>query len=359
MRKLSRAKHKSSRKVAAQTATFSFSKVVVLTTLLSFATSADAAGDCEVRASKHPEVANRSVVIAFPDGRELTIVGHNHGVRTAAEVVLQLAGRSPEEASNEDYVGDLEFQLEQKPDAARDSKQDLTFLKKYLEQNPHAQFVGLEGTPETVRNQFTYYERVRTALSKQRALRGLKPSPLDVDIQTYAYGAASYLKMIEPGRFKGRSIIGFEEKAAGDVYLKAESAFQQEVERLQSTRTVSQAGLLTLQKWLIDVMDEYPTYRAENDDAKILAQLKPRFKSPEWAAAEKFVRSRLSVLKAMKARDESDVSNLLKQEKSGVVFVGRDHLRSFETLLKKACEAKLERSAGGGARGSTAAGSGR
>lgn len=324
------AKHKTFRKVAVLSAAFSFL----------WALSASAA-DCEIKPSKLPEVAARSIVIAFPDGREITVVGHNHGARTSAEAVLHLAERSAQDSSNEEYLDDLGFQLEQQPDAARDSKADLAFLKKYLAQNPEAKFVGIEGSPLTVKNQFSYYERVRAALSKQRGARKLGPRPLDLDVQVFAYGATSYLKMTDPGVFKGRSVLGYESQSKGDAFQAASDNFQIEAEKLQSGGRVSLAGLKALQSWIKSSLYYASSPEGEKLDAQKLATLRKKLSAKDLAASESLIQSRLKVLASMKARDQASIASILEQDGSGVAFVGLAHLKSYGDLLKQACESRI------------------
>jgi hypothetical protein len=292
---------------------------------------------CSVRDGA-PMVAARSRFINFPDGRELTIVGHYHGTREFANGPIESLKRlSTFRGTTPAFRTEILRILAQDPSASVDSRDDVLFLRDALA-NKLIKFVAVEASVETVEMNLKSYAQVRQSFLSELTKLHLRDATMDV--QAYAFGADFFLRLSEPSLFKGRSFIGVEDEKLGRVYEN--SLTRLEKARSQIARaTFDPQVAIVMTAFLNALPGRYNNYHPEKDDAMIATEARSRFTAGDFAKIDPYLRAQLAVMGAMKARDRHNVEGLLKQKSSGVMFIGSSHLESMAALLRERCEMML------------------
>ena len=328
---------------------------------------AGAADVCAVRAVASPGLANRGRVITLSGGREVTLVGQNHGDRQSYESIEELASRPKSDVPSADYLSSLSYQVNPDVDADDDqatkeaairvrltmaeSKQEAAYLAAYLTQHPNTGYIGIEGTPEAVKTRLQIAARVCAAVHSSFESRKLAPNPLEEALKLFSFGAPIRLAMTDA---KAKSkLLGYVSPALSEKVAAAVRAMSEAAAQLRSSvggQQVYSRFNEFFRSWDLtaSVSDAFSTagyasYNPETDDAKIIAAAKSKFLGKDWMLVQPYLVSQLGLLKAAKLRDRSDASTLSGQSSSGIMFVGRAHLDSVTAILRQNCLADQKR----------------
>lgn len=325
--------------------------------------------DCSIRSVSTPGLASRGRVIRFPDGREITLIGQNHGSRTGYQDIESLIDDAKRE-TNPKFLASLTYKVNPVSDSteddaeilkdeavvrerSREANQETAFLQSYLTSSAHsnAKYVGIEGSPAAVSTQIEVMKRLRAKIHDEFSRRQIRNPALEAAILKSRFGATFYLRETEPGIFKDRKFLGYVSEKESEKIASSLAKLAEVRRVLASERT--DAFVMTLDKIfepydLSNVSEAYSDqgyggYNPEKDEARLRTRLLANFKPADRAVVLPYFDAKLALLKTAKLRDRSDAQTLVDQPSSGVMFVGRAHLESVATLLRTTCLEKLDR----------------
>lgn len=292
----------------------------------------------------------RSRAILFPDGRELTVVGHNHGTREIANGPIESLKRlSLFRGDVSAFRSEVLKTLADDPTASGDAADDVASLRELLK-SPNLKLVAVEASAETVATNLKSYAQIRRGFLAEISRRRLHDETSN--IQAFAFGADFFLRLSEPALFTRRSFIGVEDANLGHAYESALKTLSQTSARV-ARATFDPLVAPVVNSFLNALPTRYQSYRPEVDDAAILKEARRLFTASDAAKIDPYLRAQLAVMRAMKARDRHDVDQLLGElldkrlkpsattKSSGVMFIGSSHLDSVMSLLRERCELLL------------------
>jgi hypothetical protein len=268
---------------------------------------------CTIARADDGFFAASSRVVRFPKGLEITILGLNHGNR-------DLRGGSADLLSKAKSRIDLRRLVLADPAATTDAREAARYLSTNL---AYFSFVAAEASASTVTANLKTYASIRT--------RVLKFGSEAEEAMKLGFGADFYIRLSEP---RSPKLIGVENEALGSAYLRSLPAMEKSAEVLKAAKfPTDTAGRLS--DFLNSMAARYPSFQPDSDD--FVREARAKFTAQDFAKIEPFLRARLAVMRAMKARDVHDVKVLLEQKSSGVLLIGRSHLDSIANLLREAC----------------------
>jgi hypothetical protein len=298
-----------------------------------------AAEPCRIQISAAGSVGSRARSLIFPDGRELTIVGHNHGNRDltggTADSFRVMVSKGALTAAG--LRADIERQMAVDKAAVTDSREGYSYLSTYLESHTSAKFVAVEASQATVDSNSKEYGKIRGLFLQELARLNLKEAGPFAEAQAYSFGSDFYLKLSQPILFKNRRLIGVEDSALGRAYLDLLPR-QARLGRSLAGEQFDPDVAVKMNDFVGSMPARYPTYSPETDDASIIKSARAKFSAGDYAKIEPYIRLQLAVMRAMKMRDRHDAEILVGQNSSGIMFIGSAHLDSLTELLRGTCE---------------------
>ena len=265
---------------------------------------------CNLEATSDSYFGPRSKVIRFPDKRVFTIIGLNHGNR-------DLQGGSADQLQHARTSADIARILAADPPALSDATEAVRFLTLA---SRSVGFVAAEASPQTVSTNLKSYAAVQSKIQK---LAGAESA------MKLAFGADFYLKL-NGGITK---LVGVEDAELGAAYLKVLPVLQKETAKLARAKFDPDIAA-RMNDFVGTLISRYVSLN-ERDD--LLKDARAKFTAQDFAKLEPFLKARFDVMRAMRARDRHDVTQLLAQKQSGIFLIGSSHLDSVAMLLREAC----------------------
>ncbi len=267
-------------------------------------------GVCELSRVADAYFSERSRVIRFPDRREITVIGLNHGNR-------DLRGGSADRLSKAKSENDLRQIVNENAAAARDARESVRFLK-----SSPTKWIATEAAPETVKANLQTY----ASIEKRLKVFG-EPA---ISAMMLGFGSDFYVRLTDPRV----NLVGAEDASLGETYLRVLPEMDRQGARLRAAR-FDEDTAARLSEFLNGLAANYSSFRPESDDS--VREARRRFTAQDFAKIEPFLKARLEVMRAMKARDRHDVDSLLKLNRSVILVIGSSHLDSIALLLRDAC----------------------
>ncbi len=305
--------------------------IIVLLCLYQFA----AGETCEISQIKNDNVSPRSRQITFPNGRQLIVIGHNHGDRDNVIVLSKLTKN--QQVANEEFSGQLKKLVDSSQQSVTHANQDFQFLRTTLETNKQIQFVAIEGSQEAAESNLQYFNEMHNNLNGQVARRNLPPSPYYRWAVLTASGAVNYLKMTEPQIFGNRKLQGFEADESTKKHAVALAKFDLARDQLKELAKDDSIFLKKITETYGELMAIYGIYEPREHDVLLLKesekQMPPKYKT----AGMIWMKAAIEEMQAMKGRDRAVVENMVAKNQSGLLFTGLWHLDSVAQMLKQRC----------------------
>lgn len=289
---------------------------------------------------------DRTRSLTFPDGREFTIIGHNHGDRAWISEITQLILAEP---FSKKALSQRLDQLEtEDPTFFNNSKADVDFLKQYLSDKREKTFVGVETVNSFLEGHTEVLDMTQARLSANPHRLSPKLLNRSQSALLAAYGPPIYLRSTANDLFKNSELKGFE----SDETIKREQKIDEiRGKRYETLELLAQNNPEDLEHLMV-FQDEFiklnETYDPEKNEKEILEKWRhnssfmPHKKKLvyDWARAE------VNSLNARYERDRITAKGMLSDGRSGVLFVGQLHLNTIARLLQKECvELKTKSSA--------------
>lgn len=303
---------------------------------------------CEIQGARdNPEkclaencsAADRTRSVIFPDGREISVVGHIHAYRTVFPRLYDHVSQKPPHEENLNRF--LEKVNAENPRAAIDAEKDLAFLKSYLQSRPKTEkvFVGVEFVAEGFPNYQQYF--VATRVQIQWLENRVRQSTVDKAYKTLlnVYGPQMYLRATEPELFENAYLRGFESMENYDHEARIRKKRDQLFARLRNSLRNNRPLL----HYVIDLRHEFDalheSYSSSAHDQKVLGELGADQFIPEskrgailaWAKME------LAVIDARLRRDKTIARRMVDEKRTGILIIGEGHLIPLARLLQEAC----------------------
>lgn len=308
--------------------------LIVLSSLFSHAQTS-----CRIENPRSGTGAERTRLVRFPDGRELYLIGHNHGDRAYPFELSKLLSRS-ESLTARDFLEQLDALAQGIVVAARQAPEDLSYLRSLLTSNPRLKFVGFESTDEVLRNNLIQYTAFHNDFFAKLSQRGIEPTERLKNMILVALGPACFVKINEPSLFIDRTARGFESERATERAERAEAEAEGAHEELKKIaghdrEFMGNISGTDFQLW----MQVYPGYVPERDDPKVIGKIeKAAIPEAYRQATMNWIVARLAEMAAMKQREIDVAEGMLATGQSGVLIMGERHMNSVASILKAKCE---------------------
>lgn len=287
-----------------------------------------AAETCQIKIQTDELGKPRFRSILFPDGRKLAIVGHSHAVGIE-EAISRIASGGEQSAFDSRLQ---EFIHSHQRDVFVDSQSDLIWLRQAL-RDQTLEFVAVEATPEFAAEKSRELVRLRSLLNALRVNDSLMAETL-----LTAQGAARF--EFSTNQNLHQALVPIENPELFDRHRelnKTRFSALQDMRKLTDKYTNGDNYLLVA----FEISNErlraihanrelrLPTLKQLKAPPEIMVQLQ------SWTKLEEVAYS------IHRKRDEHNVSALLGLGKSGVLFIGYNHLNYSMSLLEARCLIQL------------------
>jgi hypothetical protein len=294
------------------------------------------AAPCSISKGDDPANGYRVRIVKFADGREITIVGHNHGDRDLPFELYDLI--KTEKLPNHEFSARLEALAGKVQMASRQAAGDVAYFRDYLARANGKAFVGFESTEQIAHNNFANYALLRDGFNEALAKRALERGPAAASVIQVALGPAFYLLIEQPELAKNLEIRGFESEEAIRAYDEASAAVEQAMARLKELAGLDQKFMSGIsgtdfQLWML-----YDAFDPVNDPEKILATIRLE-EIPEAyrQATLEWLRARLNEMSTLKDREAAVADGMIGAGRSGILFMGEKHLEGVAAALAERC----------------------
>ena len=315
----------------------------LFTLILLFGTTGFAAVDfCEPVAVSDKDVARRATTIPFPDGRLVTVIGHDHGDRRVPAELQNLAKAFAENGS----VHALELGLNRIPtrnrDGIHDQESNLSFLRRRLKGQHGIQFISKEVDPAMFQNSQLFLIELREDFQRAFKMYSVSPPKQLARAQLLAEEASTFYSLNHLSLGLGYTMFGAESKTASEAFSVADKQLNEAYARL------------------LDVVGDHPKIKrtllegryeiylmAENqlgplNEAELIAKFEKQMPKRLHEAGRKWIAAEVKKYEAHEKRDEATAKNLVDRRQSGIHFVGMFHFKSLIQKLQKSCEVERD-----------------
>lgn len=366
----------------------------LLITFITFAEQfATASPPCTPERISDARVASRSLQMRFPDGRLITVVGHQHGARqvltlgiyarqvqswpsnklenfvrdslrsnsrhlTLGSVNPKDTARSFEQAWGlplETFDSIELFQMADPGTVLDNAKNDESYVRSRLrEAQDRPSFVGVETFGQTNINEFRRgYLFVKSQLVARKSQMSLTDQEIEDFLisgsmgQLHAYFSSPELAEIAPllaaegpeAQINGDKAAGIDAKATEKIlaenkkYLTVLGVNQRKQAYLKLSEFVR-----AFVKVLSGDFNRFVDYDSGDAVATQLQESLPPWLKPAGKSLVDMIRAYAN---SVIERDRETAKNLADQKKSGLHFIGNEHLRSIIKHLGERCRAEL------------------
>lgn len=292
---------------------------------------------CEIKQVESKSLSHRSRVLKFPDGRTITVIGHNHGDREYPLELSKLTRSDSAEVSNEQFEERVKKLVTSNRVAVQNANEDLEYLRSVLVKNQEIKFVGYEGTQESADENLKWMDALHKRYYSQVWKRSLDSTFYNRNAILLATGATTYLKLTEPGLFRNRKIVGLESDQASSIYDIALDEFEVAGDELKKLAQGDSAFLEKISDTYSELFALYSIYEPVKHDQLVIAAAKKNIPDKYLGAGLKWIRAGLKEMAAMKGRDRAIVQNMISSGESGILFIGWWHLDSVANMVRAKC----------------------
>ena len=302
---------------------------------------------CTAQALEHPVIKERAKIMHMRGDRTITLVGHVHGDRRALRKFGNWARNPDVELSNQEWLSRVTEYIDTNAKALEHAKQDLSFLRASLWEAQQPLFVGMESQDDDLTAHVQQAMGVRSELWKAFWQRELEDIALLRDAELLTLGGVLYSYLYDSELKDKYELEGLENTEEG-VRLQKEGmkkmrTAEKRLASIKAKKGLDQAIIDEAMAYVVDVMN------AQYDDiADILAYdhemirgtLEDKYRNLEpdvRGAALLYLYGYLDYLRGMKKRDVFFARKLAGNERSGIFFVGQEHLESISKLLEIEC----------------------
>lgn len=357
---------------------------------------------CKAVPIRNQHVQNRSMQVLFPDGRTISVVGHLHGTRQIYQLydfvasgeiktmtdskfmdLLRMINQENKESYqswitrqnkiklvkyfSDNYNLDLTKMIQpnqglniSEMSVQSHAFEDFEFIKSEISDHSKVQFIGFEGTQDTLNNNLELFIKTRKELLKQFSTRKLKQkfkiNKNDIEhILLTSSNGNTYFYMINP-KFKHKiNFIGMEDEniielkngakpleemniAYNNLILADDNYWKSKNEKTNDSFKSDQS-YLHFSTLLIFAYNELNSMNifSVNDFQVLMQKLRdtcpPRLSDLLEILILKFEqRFRLNHY-----RDYATAKNLAQRLETGIHFIGLNHLKNVVLYLEKIC----------------------
>lgn len=293
---------------------------------------------CAVEDVIDANVFGRAFSVTFPDGREITIVGHAHGARDIPLRVFNLANTDARSLSTREFVGQLDAIVSTDADFIVHAKEDYAFLRNLLRTRSDVRVIGVEALDREwndIRTDSRNLDRVLRAAMLQRRI----PITPKIENSLRAIsGTPVALELGEGDLLRGREIRGMETDAglAGEAMAIQNSDAKRAalLQLLSSEPELSEA----VEGTRYQLVERFSTYDPRSHDAQIVEAVERALPLKYRAAGRDWIQSELRLLAIRKNRDVEVARNLVRQGQNVVHLVGQNHRPSLLHQLVGLCK---------------------
>jgi hypothetical protein len=319
----------------------------LLLTLAVFALQSVQAGpSCEPSRLDHEALKDRSWVITFPDGWTITLIGHHHGDPEDLDALAEWATTPVAETPTAEWMAQMDQFLQEQARTEQHAKEDLAFLRTTLWTSPDPIFVALEASDESIEGRINRAQGLKRNLARQICDREIQDPTALREAELVAMGATIYSYLHEPELRARYDLVGVEGGARGGALQRrgkktmeiaearlAEVAREHRLDaatvRPIMEGAVEELNAAYLDSGLIFIHD----HEAIRETVESAADPDPELRG----AVLSYLFGYLDFLRGMKRRDLAFIHHLARQDRSGVFFVGEEHLDSIAGLLEIPC----------------------
>lgn len=297
-------------------------------------------GACEINAVEEMGLTKRAFSIKLPDGRQIEVVGHNHGDRALSKKML--------DALNNPSLDDIEVKSQLKnlkaelSETLKDFSDDLRYLKSYIYKNASVDTVLWSETDEASRlHQIRDLHQIKEI--RKESLTYLKEEILIASANPVLY-FESYNKLSSKVQAKGVEVKTAESQNLNSLINHYETTSLNFSQLEAQDSNIVKNVLPLINEWialindgkfeeLYDLRKQIRKIDAIANEQKISVELSVHLKSRLY---QFLLRQVLSA-----KRDEQNILNILSENKSGILFIGKLHLAPSLHLLKNHCQQML------------------
>ena len=311
-----------------------FAKIVFFISMLllglhgcaNVATAAVSSAPCEIQVpGPGALLTGRSFSIRLRDGREISVVGQNHG---DTRIVMDLARLGDDTTSaNSKYLAQANGTLAKLSGTLRGFREETEFLRRRSAAGK-IDFVALEWGPTIMSLMSSMSKQFVRMARENLAKRQIVNEKLLDDATLVLLGPALYVKSskivpVEDDEKMSESLDAVD--AAGAAYDELMAKFPKSDARFESweasfMNTIMNSAIVDTQSAETFVMRNGPgaptTLRSE---------------------AEDYLRKIFTAAQLARSRDRHSVAKLLRQSGSGVLLIGASHVNSVADLLHAHC----------------------
>lgn len=290
-----------------------------------------AAVSCEVASVKDKTGQARLYKIQFPDGRKLSVAGHIHTNRNAMWEMMDL----PESKNLFENVRTALSDANSRA-ALIQFEEDREFLRDAIK-NDGAEFVGLELSDGRVGEWWKKNRLFQDRLLRHSARTGESDVELISKARLAAYGAPLAMPLEEPALFLKAPLFGFED----DQLIKDHHQVS-----LPLTQLVVEArGEIKEREWRNKLdklgdelqLEHYPLHDPEAPKAEVIKPWLSQWPGKYRQIIRTVLLAYMYNFDVMYERDSYSAENILKKNKSGIVFAGASHAKTLMLRLREAC----------------------
>ncbi len=303
--------------------------------------TAHAVDACTVTTPTGTGIASRIRIVKISDDRKIIIIGQNHGDRLELRKLKDFVNNKSD--SNDLWLWTMESILKSNSKAIQNASEEVVYIADLLRKDASVKFVGLEMVDGTLPDHIRYSEKFRDDLNNELSRR--KISRQRESFLVGFAGSVSYLKMIEPGLMKGRTLFGMEEKKEDEAHEKALAKYDLTLRDLkQEINWSSKEGQGFAEKVNEtegELLALYPSYTPNLDEKILQSALR---KTPERYKKHvlNWITASLDEMKAMKKRDEKIAEAMFAKDGSVIGTMGLAHLEFVTSRLLDLCKTGIE-----------------
>lgn len=287
---------------------------------------------CEVASVKDRTGQARLYKIQFPDGRRLSVAGHQHTDRSLMWEMLGLPADKNLFPKVRMAIG-----TNNTKEALSYFEEDREFLRQAVK-NEGARFIGVELADKRVGDWMARLRQFQDRALKYSAHSGDSEISLISKARLAAYGAPLAMPLEEPALFLKAPLFGIEdgeavkdhglaENALNIVFAQAENEIGQDKEWLEKLHSLPREMLL----------DHYPVYDPEVPKEEVIKPLLSKWPGKYRKSIHKVLEVFLYNFDLMYVRDNLSTENILKRNESGIIFIGAAHAKPIMLRLREEC----------------------
>ncbi len=311
---------------------------------------------CAIRGAKdnlancileHCSTSDRTRSVQFPDGREIWIVGHNHGPRGYVRQMIQQFSQYPLVESELNAL--LDKILQDSPIALKNAEEDLPFFDRFLQTRSSSSFIGVETFQENINPHFNLAVRLRQQAFESGSYLSLETRNKLDKVLLAVFGPHLYRYTDGSVDFRKFSLRGFESESEGDN----ENQIDKNRSNVYRDLINSLSGDQVLLKEMVDTRASFILLHEDYEplayDTKVLNAIRvsKKIPSPWRPKVEDWVKTELATLKARYQRDQTAARGMAQEKQDGILFVGQLHLNALARLVQEECykESQLDKRA--------------